>query len=107
MTTRIIVLCVAILFAPTTAIAIDRDMLTLNLGAVLAAEKFCGFQYDQTAIQDFIDKNVDADNLGFPSELSAMTSGSKYNQESMSESEKTAHCHQISRIAKSYRFISN
>lgn len=87
------------------AVAYDTMQMALNLGAVLAAEKPCGFAYDQAAIEAFIDKNVPADDMGFPAMLTTMTSGAEFELQSMSESQKTAHCRQVGRIAKSYGFI--
>jgi hypothetical protein len=79
-------------------------VLALNLGSVLGSEKLCGFKYDQAAIRAFIEKNVSARDMGFPSSLEQMTRGAEAEYGSMSESAVTAHCAQIARIAKSYGF---
>lgn len=79
--------------------------LATNLGTVLASEEFCGLSYDQPAIESFIAEKVDADDLSFPSTLSMMTEGSEYQLKDLSKSSKTAHCAQISRLAKTYGFI--
>jgi hypothetical protein len=86
------------------ASAYDQN-LTLNLGTVLGSEEFCGLAYDQKAIEAFIDKNVAADDMGFAAELNSMASGTKYQNKEMTPSEKTAHCTQIQRVAKSFAFI--
>ena len=78
--------------------------LATHLGSVLASEEACGLAYDQAAIAAFIEEKVPADDLGFPSMLSTMTSGAQYELQGMSASQKTAHCAQIKRIAKSYGF---
>jgi len=67
--------------------------------------QFCGLAYDQDAIQSFIEKNVPASDMDFSAELSTMTGGTKYENENMTESEKTARCTQVKRVAKSYGFI--
>jgi len=76
-----------------------------NLGSVIAAEKFCGLKYDQEAISKFIQANVKDTDIGFASTLSSMVNNHKFIQESMSKSQKTAHCHQISRVAKRFGFV--
>jgi hypothetical protein len=78
--------------------------LATNLGTVLAAEEFCGMKYDGNAIAAFIEKNVAANDMSFPSTLKMMVDGSKFNLSGMSTSEKVAHCSQIKRIAQSYGF---
>lgn len=90
----------------TVAGAGDLDTMEIatHLGSVLASENACGLAYDQAAIAAFIEKKVPADDLGFPSMLTTMTSGAQYEIEGMSPSQKTAHCAQIKRIAKSYGF---
>ncbi|QEE22649.1 signal recognition particle [Youhaiella tibetensis] len=75
------------------------------LGTVLASEKLCGLSYDQAAISAFIESNVPADDMDFPATLQMMIQGQGYNLKGMSESAKTAHCTQIARTAKSYKFI--
>jgi hypothetical protein len=90
--------------ASTPASATDQN-LTLKLGSVLGSEEFCGLDYDQAAIEGFIEKNVSANDMGFAEELNMMTEGTKAQNESMSQSSKTAHCAQIRRVAKSYGFV--
>lgn len=96
------VLAVGVLVA-SGANATDPS-LALNLGSVLAAEDYCGLSSDQGAIEAFIEKNVSASDMGFASDLQSMTSGQEYFQQQMSPSEKTAHCAQIRRVAKSFGF---
>lgn len=75
------------------------------LGSVLAAEKHCGFTYDQAAIAAYVESKVPADDMSFPSTLQMMVQGQEYQLSEMSESSKTAHCTQIARVAKTYNFI--
>lgn len=93
-----------LLISLSPAIA-DSDDIAMNLGNVIASEEYCGLSYDQEAIQSYIQKNVRADDMGFPGSLNLMISGSSYTIKQLSKSAKTAHCAQISRIAKSYQFI--
>ncbi len=76
-----------------------------NLGSVIASEDFCDLTFDQDAIENWIDQNVDPDDMGFPSTLNMMVMGSEYQYLEMSESAKTAHCRSIMRVAKRYGFI--
>jgi hypothetical protein len=96
-----------ILSAPGLASAASLDSFTLAtaLGDVLASESFCGLSYDQDAIKKFIDEHVHPNDMQFPSTLRMMTDGSQMQNDSMSPSEKTAHCAQITRVARSYGFI--
>ena len=82
----------------------ESMMLATQLGSVLAAEDFCGLTYDQAAIAAFVEAEVAPDDMAFPSTLSAMTDGHRYQQDTMSASAKTAHCTQIGRVAASYGF---
>jgi hypothetical protein len=66
-------LCAAgLVLTPQTAVATDPN-LSLNLGTVLGSEEFCGLEYDQDAIQSFIEKHVSANDVDFASDLSTMT----------------------------------
>lgn len=85
--------------------AADSMSLALNLGTVLGSEKFCGLTFDQKAITAYIEKNIRADDMSFPAMLTTMTGGTEIQNKSMSDSAKTAHCTQVTRIAKSYGFI--
>lgn len=75
-----------------------------NLGTLLASEKSCGLTYDQEAIRQWVDQNVEASDLGFPSTLALMTQGFEFQLSSMSESAKSAHCQSVMRAAQHYGF---
>ena len=79
--------------------------LANSLGSLLASEEYCGLSFDQDAISSFIDNNVDAKDLEFPSSLRAMTRVARDDLNSLNESEKTAHCRQITRLALSFEFL--
>lgn len=91
---------------PTIAWAQSMETMEIatNLGSVLASEQKCGLSYSQPAIEAYIEKNVPADDMDFPSTLSMMTQGSEFQMRDMSQSALTAHCSQIKRVAKSYGF---
>lgn len=95
-----------VLALPTVAGA--QSMETMNvatsLGSILASEQKCGLSYSQPAIEAFIEKNVPADDMSFPSTLNMMTRGSEVQMRDMSPSALTAHCSQIKRVARSYGF---
>lgn len=95
-----LVLCPSALGQSLTSI-----QLATALGSLLASEKFCGLQYDQDAIQKFINSKVSEKDMNFPSTLQMMVMGSEAQNADMSPSAKTAHCTQIARIARSYGFI--
>ena len=87
-------------------LAKDSSDVALELGTVLASEAFCDLSYDHNAIEAYIQKNVPADDMSFPSMLNMMTSGSEEQFREMSPSAKAAHSAQIRRIAKSFRFVN-
>ena len=91
-----------VLAAP--AVHADSD-LALQLAQVLGSEKSCGLTYDQAAIEAFIKDRVPADDLQFTSQLNLFISGVQFNLQGMSQSQKTAHCTQIRRVAASFKFI--
>ena len=84
----------------------DTFQLAQSLGDVLASEQFCGLKYDQAAIATFIKDRVPANDLEFTGNLKGATSLATYSLKNMSQSEKTAHCTQIRRVAASYKFIA-
>lgn len=94
----------ALLACGPSAFAKDSMTLAHSLGQVLASEKPCGLSFDQAAIEAFIDKNVDPSDMQFSGTLTVMTGGAEYEIQQMSTSQKTAHCRQIQRVAKSYGF---
>jgi hypothetical protein len=94
-----------LLHADAACAQYDSLLLANELGSVLAAEDFCGLSYDQAAIQAFIESKVKADDMGFAGDLQMQTQGQAYFQNQMSISQKTAHCAQIVRVAKSYGFV--
>jgi hypothetical protein len=87
------------------ASASDSMNLATELGDVLASEEFCGLHYDQGAIGKFIDSHVSPDDMAFTPMLTMITTGQGLENEQMSKSAKTAHCVQITRVARSYGFI--
>lgn len=90
---------------PLFAQSMDSMKIANDLGTILAAEKFCGFTYNQDAIGNWIDENTDPSDMGFSSSLNMMTEGSAFMQNDMSESSKTAHCRSVERAARHFGFI--
>jgi hypothetical protein len=76
----------------------------LELGSVLGSETACSLTYDQNAIQNYIVKHVDADDMMFATSLNGETEYAKNSTKEMSASSLTAHCTQIRRVAKQYGF---
>jgi hypothetical protein len=88
------------------ASGMESLQLAMHLGDVLASEQPCGLSYDQAAISAFIANKVKADDMGFTSNLNIYTFGATSQIRDMSTSQKTAHCAQIKRVAKQYKFIN-
>lgn len=103
----ILTISLAVAFSPQQAWTQSLESLELatNLGSVIAAEEYCGLNYDQAAVAVYIERKVKSGDMSFPSSLQMMIEGSKFQQQSMSASAKTAHCTQIKRIAQTYGFI--
>ncbi len=102
----VVAVMVAIVTGATPTVA-QQDSLRLasDLGSVLGGEAGCGLKYDQAAIKAFIDAKVRPDDMQFPSLLRTMSQGAAMQMKSMSESEKTAYCTQVKRVAKTNKFI--
>ncbi|WP_139267743.1 MULTISPECIES: signal recognition particle [unclassified Beijerinckia] len=83
----------------------ERSTLARSLATLLASETPCDLAYNQEAIRRFIDKQVPANDMQFPTELTNSLFFRNEELKDMSTSQKTAHCHQIERIAKSYSFV--
>lgn len=99
--------CVALVIGASAAHAQQMDAMeaAASLGSLLGAEQFCGLSYDQAAIGAWVEANVPPEAMDFPSLLSTMTEGGKYQQEGMTGSAKTAHCAGVARSAKHFGFI--
>jgi len=102
-----LILAPLLIFATVALAAPKRNstQVALELGTVLAAEDFCGLSYDQEMIASYIEKNVAADDMGFPSTLQLLTAGKQSEHKNMSATAKAAHCTQIRRAAKANGFI--
>lgn len=85
--------------------SLETMQLAIDLGAVIAAETFCGLTFDQLSVAAFIEKKVKPNDMSFPTTLQTVIEGSKFQHQSMSPSAKTAHCTQIKRIAETYGFV--
>lgn len=101
---------IAFAFVAVSGSAYSDSLKTMQvaneLGAMLASEKICEITFDQSAIEKYIDKHVDASDMSFASMLSTMTSGQEFQINGMSASSKTAHCAQIRRSAKAQGLLS-
>lgn len=87
------------------ASAQDSYEVASQLGSVLGSEEACNLQFDQAAIAQFIEDHVAADDMDFATSLQGRMSLEEYLLENMKASAMTAHCAQITRVAKSYNFI--
>ena len=103
---RILKIVAVAMLASCGAAQADSMTMAMNLGNVLASERPCGLTYDQDAIRAFIEAKVQPGDLGFASTLSMMTTGAEAQISEMSQSQRTAHCAQTRRVAKTYKFIS-
>lgn len=98
-------LAMVVIAVATPAAAQSSMEVAMQLGSVLASEEPCNLTYDQAAIEAFIDKKVKATDLDFAGTLVMMTKGQEFQIKSMSKSALTAHCTQVRRTAKAFKFI--
>ncbi|MEW6121648.1 MAG: signal recognition particle [Pseudomonadota bacterium] len=99
------ILVAAAMSLATPAAAQGSMEVAMQLGSVLASEGPCNLTYDQAAIEAFIEKKVKATDLDFAGTLALMTAGQEVQIKDMSKSALTAHCAQVRRSAKAYKFI--
>ncbi|APH71417.1 hypothetical protein [Aquibium oceanicum] len=83
----------------------QADEVARQLGYVLASEAPCGMVFDQAAIERYIEDNVDAADMGFARRLTTSSTAMTLYLEDYTASQKTAHCAQMRRVAKTYGFI--
>lgn len=97
---------VAALAVPAAALdQMERLQLLNGLSTVMASEELCGLSYDQAAIEAYVDAEVPADDMSFISELALMVMGAGALHESLTESQRTAHCAAVRRSARHYGFL--
>lgn len=101
----IIISCLA-----TTALAkqteIEIMVLADSFGKLLAAEDYCELVYDQDAIDIYLEKNVDADNMEFSGYVDNEVWMANEIFKDHSKSQKRAFCSQMKRVAKHHKFIN-
>lgn len=104
---RLLVLPALLALAAPASAWSDLDRMTVSnaLGSLLGSETACGLAFDQAAVSRYIDDKVPADDMQFASMLNMMAGGTEAQIADMSASQKTAHCRQIERAAKSHGFI--
>lgn len=97
----------ALLVAGQAAAAQDTDSITLatELGAVLAGGELCGYTFDSAAIIAFVRDNVPPDDMSFPSMLTTMVTGSKFQLQDLSQSALIAQCAAVENTARHYGFM--
>jgi hypothetical protein len=83
----------------------ESDRIALDLAQVLGAEKTCGLAFDQGAVEAFIVSKVKPDDMQFSGHLAMFSRVAAGYATEMTPSEKTAHCTQITRVARAYKFI--
>lgn len=83
----------------------EDAMLAFHLGDVLGSEKACGLAFDQAAIARFVETHAAADDFAFADHMNGSASLMAHNFAGFTQSERTAHCTQIRRVAKANGFI--
>jgi hypothetical protein len=107
-TTRLAAPCaLAILAIAGSARADDFATMKLaaELGDLIASETHCGMQFNQAAIERYIEEKVPDGAIGFTVTLATMIAGADYEITQMSGSQKTVQCTQARRVARKLGFI--
>ena len=102
---RALLLSLPLTLMALTAQAEDGMTIANELGTVLAAERPCHLSFDQSAIQQYINKRVPASDMSFGNMLQLMVSGTGVEIREMSPSTLTAFCAQTTRVARFNGFI--
>jgi len=97
------VACFCLAAAP--ALATDAMRVALDLGTVIGSEQSCGLSFDQAAIAAFVEDNVPAADMSFMSTMNMSADVTADEIGGFTASRKTAHCAQVTRIAKANGFI--
>ena len=86
----------------------EKEKMTKALAQIIVAEKFCGFEYDQQAISDYISKTVAPDDKMFYQDLNLQMHFIKsMDIPSMQEpSAKVVFCTVAHNMASSLGFVS-
>ena len=98
-------LIAALLAAPAAAQNFQSMQMATDLGSILGSERACRLSFGQAAIERWIDQNVDASDMGFPSTLAMMTQGAEFQAQSMQGNALAAHCRSVERTARHFGFI--
>jgi hypothetical protein len=98
-----IIVIASLLASPALA---DRSIdVALSLGTMIGSEEGCGLAFDQKAIEAYIEKNVASDDMAFAANLNVFVNGIQRKIGQMTASQKTAHCAQVTRVAKANGFV--
>lgn len=91
----------------TSAVAGEKatPQFVYAMGDILASEAHCGLTYDQTAIAEFIRKNVPVSDISFTGRMNTATAASEEILREQTVSQKTAQCAHIENIARKNHFI--
>jgi hypothetical protein len=93
-----------IVLASSPALAADVNFEN-EFGALLGAEEPCGMTFDKAAVQAYIEKHVDAHDIGFAPNVTMMAQGQKLQYDGLSESAQLVFCTQQRRVAKQFGFV--
>jgi hypothetical protein len=95
----------ALITLPVFADDLESMSLANDLGAVLAGGDKCGYTFDQQAIIAYVREHVPADDMGFASNLSAMTQGQAFSLDRLSSAAMIAQCAVVEQTARHYGFM--
>lgn len=99
------VIVVFLLGAVQQAVAGETTKFAIDLATILPAEQLCGMKFKPEQIAAFISTRIPVDNISFPNELIYWTQRQKKTIATLSTSEQTAYCAQVSRISRFYKFV--
>ncbi len=92
------------LVAPVIA---DTRNIAEKLGMVIAAEQFCGLQYNSDVLNVWIDDRVHYSDKAFFNLLDAAISSKEQQQVAMSQSARMNHCNAVFNVVSYYGFLEH
>lgn len=92
--------------APAVADSAQQRDITIAVATVVAGEEPCGLRYNQDAIAAYLELYLPADSAAFPATFNVQVTATRASLGGMTESQKTAFCTQVRRLAEHMAFTN-
>jgi hypothetical protein len=81
---------------------LDRDMMLAEIGTIVGSEKACGLHFNQGALERFVTKFIEPEDLHFTSMFNIYVETTAYQLRNMSPAALTVHCAQIRQVVHQF-----